>query len=127
MDKKLQEKYDLLLHSLRKLEEVSIAFSGGVDSAFLLHAAREAVGKKVIAITVNSPYIPDWEIEEAVQIASDKSIDHHIINVPVPEPIMNNPGDRCYLCKTLIFKMLIEFSQKKGFGHERTLRNAEDR
>ena len=126
MDQKLQKKYDGLVQSLRNLGEVAIAFSGGVDSTFLLYAAREALGKRVIALTVNSPYIPDWEIKEAIQITSDISIEHHIIDVPVPEPIMNNPEDRCYLCKTLIFKMLIEFSKKKGYGNIADGTNADD-
>ena len=126
MDQKLLKKYEGLLDSLKKLNGIAIAFSGGVDSAFLLHVAKEALGKKLIAVTVKSPYIPDWEIEEAAKIALDKSIEHHIINVPVPDQIMNNPGDRCYLCKTLIFKMLIEFTQQKGFKNIADGTNADD-
>jgi len=127
MDEKLKAKYKELIFSLKKLDGIAIAFSGGVDSAFLLHAAREALGKKVIAITVNSPYIPDWEIEEAVQIAGEKSIEHHILDVPVPDQIKNNPADRCYLCKTLVFKLIIEFSQKKGYRIIADGTNADDR
>ena len=113
MDQKLREKYKGLIGSLSELDGLAIAFSGGVDSAFLLYAAFEALGKKVIALTVNSPYIPDWEISEAAKIAKDKNIEHHIIDVPIPEQIHNNPGDRCYLCKTLLFTMLIEFAKKR--------------
>ncbi len=126
MDQKLQDKYNELVLSLKSREGIAIAFSGGVDSAFLLHAAYEALGEKMIALTINSPYVPDWEIEEAAKIAKDKSIEHHIIDVPVPEQIMNNPGDRCYLCKTLIFKILIEFAQKKGYKYIADGTNADD-
>jgi uncharacterized protein len=55
MDKNLQDKYDRLLKSLEKLGNLAIAFSGGVDSSFLLHAGREALGQKVLALTVKTP------------------------------------------------------------------------
>lgn len=115
MDKTLLKKYDKLIRSLEKLDGLAVAFSGGVDSVFLLHAAHQALGKKVLALTVNSPYIPDWEIDEAKQIARDKGIEHHIIDVPVPEQILNNPVDRCYLCKMFLFTMLGDFAKKNGF------------
>ena len=115
MDKTLQKKYDKLIRSLEKLDGLAVAFSGGVDSVFLLHAAHQALGKKVLALTVNSPYIPDWEIDEAKQIARDKGIEHHIIDVPVPEQILNNPVDRCYLCKMFLFTMLGDFAKKNGY------------
>ena len=115
MDKPLQEKYDKLIRYLGKLDGLAVAFSGGVDSAFLLHAAHQALGKRVLALTVNSPYIPDWEIDEAKQIAGNKGIEHHIIDVPVPEQILNNPVDRCYLCKMFLFTMLGDFAKKNGY------------
>jgi uncharacterized protein len=126
MDHKLREKYDKLFELLRETGGVAVAFSGGVDSAFLLHAAREALGDRVIALTVKSPYIPDWEIKEARKIAGTESIEHHILEVPIPEQILNNPGDRCYLCKSLIFKMLIEFANKNGYTRIADGTNAED-
>ncbi|MFC2098416.1 ATP-dependent sacrificial sulfur transferase LarE [Bacteroidota bacterium] len=126
MNRKLQDKYDKLLDSLRKLKGLAIAFSGGVDSVFLLYAAREALGDKVLALTVNSPYIPEWEIREARTITQELGIKHQVIDVPIPEQILNNPDDRCYLCKTFLFTMLKEFASKHGFQNLADGSNADD-
>lgn len=115
MHQNLQKKYDGLIKYLGKLENLAVAFSGGVDSAFLLYAAKEALGEKVLALTVNSPYIPDWEIKEAKDIAAVKNIEHMVVEVAVPEQIKNNPEDRCYLCKSFLFTMLKEFAKQRGF------------
>jgi uncharacterized protein len=115
MKQELQKKYDGLIGYLNKLENIAVAFSGGVDSVFLLHAAKEALGEHVLALTVNSPYIPDWEIAEASEIANGKGIQHQIVEVPFPEQIKNNPVDRCYLCKSFLFTLLKEFARQHGF------------
>lgn len=117
MKKEIQNKYDNLLSYLGKLDNIAVAFSGGVDSAFLLHAAKEAMGKKVLALTINSPYIPDWEIAEAMEITASKEIEHQVVDVPVPEQIKNNPEDRCYLCKSFLFTLLKEFAKQRGFSN----------
>ena len=117
MKEELQKKYDGLLRSLGKLDNLAVAFSGGVDSVFLLYAAKEAIGKHVFALTVNSPYIPDWEIEEAKEFAASKGIEHQVVDVPVPEQIKNNPEDRCYLCKTFVFTLLKEIAKHRGFSN----------
>ena len=62
---KLQEKYQKLLSYLKELDSVAIAFSGGVDSTFLLAAAKEALGDKVIALTAKSCLFPERESGEA--------------------------------------------------------------
>jgi uncharacterized protein len=115
MKQEIKKKYDGLLSYLGKLDNIAVAFSGGVDSAFLLHAAKEALGENVLALTINSPYIPDWEIAEASEITSSKGIDHQVVDVPVPEQIKNNPEDRCYLCKSFLFTLLKEFAKQRGF------------
>jgi uncharacterized protein len=115
MKQEVQKKYNDLISYLEKLDNIAVAFSGGVDSAFLLHAAKEALGKNVLALTINSPYIPDWEINEAREITASKEIEHQIVDVPVPEQIKNNPEDRCYLCKSFLFTLLKEFAKQRGF------------
>lgn len=98
------EKYKVLLDNIKSLESVVIAFSGGVDSTFLAYAAKEALGDKAIAVTVDSPYIPRWELEEATELAKQIGIKHEIIEFEeIPESISHNPADRCYLCKKVIF------------------------
>lgn len=115
MKQELQNKYDNLQSYLGKLENIAVAFSGGVDSVFLLHAAKEAIGEKVLALTINSPYIPDWEISEAKEFTASTGIDHQVVDVPVPEQIKNNPEDRCYLCKSYLFTLLKEFAKQRGY------------
>lgn len=117
MKQEVQKKYENLIGYLGKLDNIAVAFSGGVDSAFLLHAAKEALGKNVLALTINSPYIPDWEINEAKEITASKGIEHQIVDVPVPEQIKNNPEDRCYLCKSFLFTLLKEFAKQRGFAN----------
>jgi len=126
MDSRLQAKYEKLMGILESLDGIAVAFSGGVDSVFLLIAAKKAMGEKVIALTVNTPYIPDWEIKEASEIAEKNQIEHHIIEVPVPEQILNNPADRCYLCKTYLFTMLKGVAQKHGYYQLADGTNADD-
>lgn len=126
MNTETGDKYKRLLKNLSGYESLAIAFSGGVDSAFLLHAAKEALGNKILALTIDSPYIPDWEIEEATKYAADRDIRHKVINVSIPDQIRNNPQDRCYLCKSLLFAMLMEVAQQNGIHSLADGTNADD-
>ena len=117
MEAALDKKYSNLLAYLGKLDRLAVAFSGGVDSALLLHAAQEALGKNILALTINSPYIPDWEIKEATKFTEEKKIKHLVMDVAVPEQIKHNPEDRCYLCKTLLFSLLTEVARQNGISH----------
>lgn len=104
-----REKYQKLIEHLHDLKHVAIAFSGGVDSTFLAKAAKEALGDLAIAITVDAPYIPRWELEESKALAESIGIQHLILKMPdIADSIANNPKERCYLCKTLIFSTLLE-------------------
>ena len=96
-------KYDNLIAYLKKLGNVAIAFSGGVDSTFLLVASKEALNDKVLALTVRAPYIANWEIDEAVELCKNLGISHQIVDAGIPDEIKKNPTDRCYLCKRKIF------------------------
>ena len=113
----LNEKYDNLLNYLHNLGDAVVAYSGGVDSTLLLQAAREALDTKVLALTIKSPYIPDWEIDEAKDLAKKLGVRHIILDAPIAEQIKNNPEDRCYLCKTFIFTMLKEVAKQNGFNY----------
>ena len=107
------EKYQHLISFLQGLKKVAIAFSGGVDSTFLVYACKEALGDHAIAFTVNTPYIPGWEIEEARELVLKLNIKHQIIEADIPDNIKHNPSDRCYLCKTQIFTMLKSEAKKR--------------
>jgi uncharacterized protein len=117
MSSEIDKKYNNLLKYLRNLDRVAIAFSGGVDSTFLVFAAQEALADNVIAYTVNSPYIPNWEVSEASEWIQQMGIEHAVISAGIPDNILNNPEDRCYLCKKQIFSMLIAEMEKQGIKY----------
>lgn len=108
-------KYNELIKYLKSLGKVVLAFSGGVDSTFLLKAGKEALGDNVKAVTILSPYIPKWEIAEAEELVKELGVKHEIIEAPIIESIRFNPEDRCYLCKTAVFNMILDLAEKQGY------------
>jgi len=106
--------YEELVNYIKDLGHVAVAFSGGVDSTFLSYAAKEALGDKAIAITIKSPYIPDWEIIEARELAEQIGIKHIVLEATIDESINNNPSNRCYLCKTVVFTKILEEAKSHG-------------
>jgi uncharacterized protein len=118
--------YQLLLENLRKFNSVAVAFSGGVDSTFLLLAAHEVLGDKVTAFTVKTPYIPDWEINEAASFCTGHQIRHRIIELAFPEIIRGNPEDRCYRCKKQLFEILLKETSSSGIEKLIEGTNADD-
>ncbi|MEQ8156091.1 MAG: ATP-dependent sacrificial sulfur transferase LarE [Clostridiaceae bacterium] len=109
------EKYNKLIKYLKSLGKVVLAFSGGVDSTFLLRAAKDALGDNVKAVTILSPYIPKWEIAEAEELVKELGVQHEVIKAPIIDSIRFNPEDRCYLCKTAVFTMILDLAKKQGY------------
>ena len=70
IDQNLDNKYQVLLSHLRQFDRIAVAFSGGVDSAFLLYAAKEALGENVLAITAVSPIFPSSDEDETREFCS---------------------------------------------------------
>jgi uncharacterized protein len=103
-----------------------VAFSGGVDSTFLLHRAHKVRKSAIVAITIRTPYIPSREIDDAVEFTRSFGIKHKIIDIAFPEMIRNNPIDRCYLCKKAIFTDLLSFAKKNNFQFVVDGTNADD-
>ena len=95
---------------------VAIAFSGGVDSSYLLYAALR-YGARVRAYYVNSAFQPRFELEDARRLAGDLHADLRELQVDVlSSPIVTaNPPDRCYHCKRVIFRTIAAAAAEDGF------------
>jgi len=121
-------RYEALLGDLRGMGSAVVAFSGGVDSAFLLHAAKEALGEKVLAVTATSPTYPRSEREAASRIAREWGVRHRLVEsneLEIPG-FSGNPPDRCYHCKKELFGILTGIARKEGFAAVCDGSNADD-
>ncbi|MFD3156073.1 ATP-dependent sacrificial sulfur transferase LarE [Haloimpatiens sp. FM7330] len=116
-NKYLNEKYINLVNYIKKMRSCILAFSGGVDSTFLLKAAHEALGNNVLAVTISTPYIPRWEIKEAEDFTKNLGVKHEFIQTEIVDSIKYNPKDRCYLCKKTIFSKIKQLAQEKGYEY----------
>jgi len=96
---------------------VAIAFSGGVDSAYLLYAAVN-YAEKVCAYYVKSAFQPQFEMDDAKRMAKQLRADLTVIEVDMLQcpQITANPADRCFFCKKLIFSKIAEQALKDGFN-----------
>lgn len=124
----LHAKYNELLSLLKDLKSVAVAFSGGVDSTFLLHAAHEALGDQVIAVTARSLSFPQRELNEATKYAADVNIEHLIVDSEELDidGFSSNPKNRCYLCKTELFTKIREIANEKGYHAVLEASNSDD-
>ena len=77
----IEEKYELLKSKLREMKKVVIAYSGGVDSNFLLKVASDELGENAIAVTIHAMMHSDREIEEAKQYTKEFGVKHEVIKV----------------------------------------------
>ena len=113
-----EDKFNSLKNDLKKMERVIIAFSGGVDSTFLLKAASAAGIRDVLAVTGVSESLPDEELAFAREMTSTLKINHREI---ITDELKNkmysdNPPDRCYYCKKELFGKLKEIAEKEKYS-----------
>lgn len=125
----LRAREDALFRRLRALPSVVVAYSGGVDSAFLAWAATRALGDRALSVTADSPSYPERHRQMALAIARDFGLTHEFIRTDEldrPEYRANEP-DRCYYCKNELFSHLSQLATERGFAAVADGSNADDR
>lgn len=110
------KKIEKLEGLFKQSDSILLAFSGGVDSTFLLYTLAIKFKLKVRALTIKTPYIPRWELDEAVSFCREHNIEHEVINMPFPDSVISNPPDRCYRCKKILFTRLKEYAELHRFN-----------
>ncbi len=111
---------------LKNLKSFVIAFSGGVDSSFLVHRAKSLGSLRIMAVTIRTPYMPAREINDAAGFAKKEGIDFKIIDLEFSASIRHNPPERCYLCKKNLFTEIMNFARENNFKYVVDGTNADD-
>jgi len=118
VSKEVQAKYKRLKGIIKEMGSVLVAFSGGVDSSFLLKTAHEVLGDEVFAVIASSETYPEKEKEEAIKIAQCLNVRYKIIRtLELENPdFVNNSPQRCYFCKRVLFSRLKEIAEDEGIS-----------
>jgi uncharacterized protein len=112
----LTEKADALGLRLATLGSVVVAYSGGVDSAYLAYVASRTLGDRAVAVTADSPSYPERHRRLAFQIARDFGLRHEVVHtreLDRPE-YRANPVNRCYYCKHELYTHLSRIASERG-------------
>jgi pyridinium-3,5-biscarboxylic acid mononucleotide sulfurtransferase len=114
-----QEKFEKLQKTIKKLKRVAIAYSGGVDSTFLIKIAYDVLGENAFAVTAVSPTYTKQELIQAQHSAQKIGIHHIIIKTKETESkhFIKNPTNRCYFCKKELFTKIQKLAQENDIKH----------
>lgn len=112
----MHKKLKILEEKLREFDKLVLAFSGGVDSSFLLHTASRILGREnILAVTITGRMYPEKEKQASIDICKRLGISQELIEIDVDslEVFQENTKDRCYHCKKLIFQKIIDLAQER--------------
>jgi uncharacterized protein len=107
-------------------ESAVIALSGGTDSTFLVSIAAGVNGLRLMAITVSTPYMFSSEVNNAADFCRSIGVKHLVIEMDMPQMIVSNPPDRCYLCKREVMKAVTTAAAEGGYSVVFDGTNADD-
>ncbi len=124
----IDKKYEKLKNIIKEMGEIVVAYSGGVDSTFLLKVARDVLGDKALGVLATSPTYPSREYKKAVEIASQIGTKIKIIETKETDDIIfkNNPVDRCYYCKSELFTNINDIAKNEKLKNMADGSNADD-
>jgi len=116
-------KYEKLKAKLKKMGKVLIAYSGGVDSTFLLKVAHDVLGKNVLAVVATSETYPEREKKEALGQAKEMKVRHKVIHTrELKNPdFFHNLPQRCYFCKKELFSKIKKISEAEGIPWKKSV------
>lgn len=124
----LQEKRDRLFQQLSDAGRLLVAYSGGVDSAYLAWAAHEALGNNMLAVIADSPSLARTHLADALAFANEHAIPAEVVitgEMERPE-YARNDSRRCFFCKDELFTVMEKFRAERGFEHIAYGVNADD-
>lgn len=114
----MDKKYEKLQNIIRDYESVLVAYSGGVDSAFVLKVARDCLGRhKAKAVTAKSESLPEREFEASRELAREIGAEQIVIETREMEKAgyVENTGERCYFCKETLYEAMRPLADEQGF------------
>lgn len=115
----LEQKKNKLIQNIKTYEKVAIAFSGGVDSTFLLKIANIALGDNCLAFIIKTNHMPKRELEEAIEFLERENISYKICEMDESDikGFAENPENRCYLCKKELFQKMKQEALQHGIQY----------
>jgi pyridinium-3,5-biscarboxylic acid mononucleotide sulfurtransferase len=117
-DMNLESKAAELQSRLRELGRLLVAYSGGVDSAYLAWAAKQALGGNMLAVLADSPSLARTQLRDAVAFASEEGIPLEVVETSELErsEYVRNDGQRCFFCKDELFTLMEGMRVARGFN-----------